>query len=125
MIAPTKVALSDLARYDQDGNEESTVVFPFKVTLVPTGEVKFKEGKASLTEFSKQWAEISDKAAIYKFLAHSNPDDDAGTELGKIILDGRCTTSAFGDEHLFIRHQRIEDDIALKPKWKNAYLTGC
>ena len=108
-------------RYDQEGNEEESLVFPFQITLFPTGDVQFRTKKSSLEEFSKQWNTIPKGSAIYSFIAHSSPEDTAGKELGKIVVDG-CTTSKFGDERLFFRHQRIEEDIKLRPQWKNAYL---
>ena len=60
-------------------------------------------------------------------MAHSGPGDVTGTELGNMVVadGGGCTTSKFGDEHLFFRHQRIEDDIHIKPQWENSYLAEC
>merc|ERR1712020_408212 len=39
----TKVGLSDVCRYDQEGNEVQDIVFPYKVTFMPTGAVNFRE----------------------------------------------------------------------------------
>ena len=119
------VYTSLIFRYDQEGNEVEMPVFPFMVKLIPTGEVNFKQEESSLEEFSKQWETIPNGAAIYKFMAHSGPEDNEGIELGKIIAVDGCTTSKFGDEHLFFQHQRIEDDIILKPEWESSYLTEC
>jgi len=120
----TKVGLSDIARYDQDGNEEQNVVFPFKLTFMPTEDVQFSEAESSLEDFSKQWSTIPEGANLYTVMAHSNPND-AGTKLGQLIAVDGCTTSKFGDTKLFFRHQRIEEDIQLKPNWKSAYMTQC
>ena len=100
------------------------MVFPFKITLDPTGDVNFRHEESSLQEFSEQWNTIPKGAAIYSFIAHSSPEDSVGKELGKIVVDG-CTTSKFGDERLFFSHQRIEEDIQLRPNWRNAYLEDC
>ena len=104
------------------------MVFPFKVTLVP-GDVQFNEAESSLEEFSRQWSTIPKGAKLYTFMARSDPCDlppcDEGTKLGDVIAVDGCTTSKFGDDSLFFRHQRIEEDIQLKPTWKSAYMTEC
>lgn len=116
-------------RYDQDGDEIDVkdVRFPFEITFNPTGKVHLKNESSNLEEFSKQWKEIKDRAALYTVIAHDNPNDlfPNGTTLGTIIVDGGCTTSKFGDERLHFRHRRIEDDIRFKPEWKNDYMTDC
>ena len=58
---------------------------------------------------------------IYHLVAHANPGDVAGTEIGKISVS-ECTTSTFGDEMLFFQHQRVEEDIKLNPSWENALM---
>ena len=39
----TKVGLSDMSTFDQDGNQSMNPNFPFKITLQPTGQVNFME----------------------------------------------------------------------------------
>ena len=61
-------------------------------------------------------------------IAHDNPDElypNGGTTLGTFVVDGGCTTSKFGDERLHFHHTRIEDDMELKPEWKEAYMKNC
>ena len=93
------------------------------ITLANNG-YNFRTNESSLQEFSKQWNDIPKGTAIYTLKAHADPYDTQGTILGKIVVDG-CTTSKFGDERLFFQHQRIEEDIALKPDWKVAYMKDC
>ena len=95
------------------------------VTLLPTGEVNFKDTASSLEEFSQQWAEIPHGAAPYTLVAHANPDDTVGKELGYVVVDEGCSVSQFGDGKLFFQHQRIEEDIELRPEWESAYMTEC
>ena len=33
-------------------------------------------------------------------------------------MTSQLTTSFWGDEHLKFRHQRIEEDLELRPEWK-------
>ena len=120
-----KVGLSDIARYDQTGNEEKPV-FPFKITLKPTGAVNFREDETPILEFMQQYVDkIQSGTELYSFIAHANPDDIEGRELAKLtVLDG-CFPSKYGDEKLFFQHQRVEEDIALRPEWEPAYMSAC
>jgi len=122
----TKVGLSDLARYDQEGNEEEPI-FPFKVSLKPTGEVNFREEESPTNlEFLQQFVDnIPAGTAPYSFVAHANPDDIEGTELARLVVVDGCFPSKFGDEKLFFQHQRIEEDMELRPEWGAAYMTEC
>jgi len=121
---PTKVGLSDIARFDQEGNEEEPG-FPFKITLKPTGAVSFREEESPILDFMQQFVDnIPAGTELYSFRAHANPDDVEGTELAPMVVDG-CFPSKYGDEKLFFQHQRIEEDIELMPEWESAYMTEC
>ena len=61
---------------------------------------------------------------LYSFRAHANPEDVEGTELAPMVVGG-CFPSKYGDEKLFFQHQRIEEDIELRPEWESAYMTEC
>ena len=124
----TKVGLSDAARYDQDGNEATDLVFPYKITLKPTGNVQFTvEKPPTLEAFQRQFKDkITPGMAIYDFYAHSSPYDVNGQKLGQIVVTEKCVDkSKFGDERLFFQHQKIEEDIALKPEWETEYRKVC
>ena len=41
--------------------------------------------------------------------------------IGTLVTNSESVTSKYGDEVLFFRHQRVEDDVALKPEWKDYY----
>ena len=38
--------------------------------------------------------------------------------IGEFILASQTTTSLWGDDHLFFRHQRMDDDLAIHPEWE-------
>ena len=78
-----------------------------------------------MEEFSQQWNEVPHGAALYTFVAYANPDDGVGQELGQLVVDEGCSTSKYGDAKLFFQHQRVEEDIALRPEWESAYMTEC
>ena len=39
------------------------------------------------------------------------------TRLGMLTTTSSCHKSLFGDLNLFFRHQRMEEDFALRPEW--------
>merc|ERR1711997_333898 len=126
---PGKVGLRDLTMYDQDGNEETDPKFPFKLSFVPTGKVHFNEepaGEDVIKNFYQQFLDkIDEGTELYSVVAHASPDDEAGTELGKLVTADKCHLSQYGDEKLFFQHQRIEEDIQARPEWEKAYMEEC
>ena len=58
-------------------------------------------------------------SALYDVIALAAPVDQGGKEvtIGQLVLDGQFTTTKWGDEHLFFRHQKQDDDNKLKPEW--------
>jgi len=42
-----------------------------------------------------------------------------GDLIGRIIATSTITLSLWGDEKLFFKHQRIEDDLKFFPWWKD------
>ena len=122
----TKVGISDVCKYDQDGNEAENLVFPFKTTFVPTGEVNFKEEPSqSIEEFMEQFDQIEAGTNLFTVKGHENPDDDEGVVLGQLILTDKCVSSKYGDTKLFFKHQYIDDDKELRPEWAAAYDFEC
>ena len=112
-------------RYDQEGNEEAPL-FPFQITLRPTGVVRFREEESDILAFMQQFIDkIPPGTELYSFIAHASPDDIDGFELAKLVVVDGCYPSKYGDEKLFFQHQRIEEDIELKPEWESAYKTEC
>ena len=109
-------------RYDEDGNKEEPI-FPFKIILKPTGEVMFEDAPLPTQDFLQQFIDkIPDGTQLYSFIAHKDPEDIDGIELGKVANVGRCHIGQYGDEKLFFRHQRVEEDMILRPQWANDYM---
>ena len=75
--------------------------------------------------FMHRFTAIPTGSILYKLRAFSDPQDVQGTVLGELVTTGPFTTSRFGDEKMFWRHQRIEDDIALRPEWEAEYRKDC
>jgi hypothetical protein len=57
---------------------------------------------------------------LFSLYGMDKPAELGGKEsyIGDLVLDGTLTASKWADENLFFRHQKMEDDIALKPEWK-------
>jgi len=122
----TKVGLSHVCTHDQDGNEVEEPVFPFMFLFDLTGEVNFREEKpASTEEFMDQFKNIQPGTRLYTMKGMRNPEDSEGFVLGDVVTTDNCLSSKFGDTKLFFKHQWIEDDVALKPEWTDAYFNEC
>ena len=113
-------------RYDQDGNEEDPIIFPYSISLESTGAVSFREEYSPIFDFLQQFTDnIPDGTPLYSFKTHEDPEDWDGTEIGKLVVVDGCFPSRFGDEKLFFKHQWIAEDIELRPEWEPYYNNGC
>ena len=65
-------------------------------------------------------------AVLYDVFALDKPTEMGGksVQIGALQLDGSFTKSKWGDEQLFFRHQKENDDIKLKPEW-DKYVPKC
>ena len=60
---------------------------------------------------------------IYDVYGWTAPPQIGGQRvlIGSLKLQGTMVTSKWGDEKMFIRHQKMDNDIKLKPSWKPYY----
>ena len=60
---------------------------------------------------------------MWKVYGWDAPEDLGGEEhfIGDITTTSKGKKSKYGDDMLFFRHQRAEDDIGFKPAWKEFY----
>lgn len=58
-------------------------------------------------------------STFYDVYALDKPKELGGTEtlIGSLQLDGSFTTSDWGDQHLFFKHQLMTEDLKIKPEW--------
>ena len=121
----TKLGLSDLCSYDQDGTNAPDPIFPFKIQFDPA-DVHFQETRPdSMETFMAQFDTIEVGTSVYKVRAFSGPEDSEGSILGNIVTTDKCVPSHYGDTKLFFKHQQLEDDINLRPEWATAYYDDC
>ena len=115
------VGLSEMASYDQDGNAEAAPVFPWMLHLVPSGEYSFASTvEEGYTDFRDDLMTITEGSTLYDVYAWDQPEELGGTEMliAKIVTASQMTTSYWCDEHMYFRHERMDDDLALRPEWE-------
>lgn len=114
------VGLSEMASYAQDGSAE-TPVFPFSLRLSPGGAYSFPDTVSNgYTDFRDDLKTIQSGTVLYNVYAMDAPAELGGTEkqIAQIVTQSEMTTSNWGDEHLYIRHERVSDDFKYKPEWE-------
>merc|ERR1719265_1811076 len=72
---------------------------------------------------------ISAGVTLFDVYTHSSPTakkQGKKEKLGTLTTTSQCVQSLFGDAALFFRHQRMEEDFALRPDWiSSASSNGC
>ena len=63
---------------------------------------------------------IPSGSKLFSIYAFDQPEELGGVEalIGSFVTDSLLLTSYWGDEHMYFRHQRMDDDIALRPEWE-------
>jgi hypothetical protein len=121
---PSQVGLSDMAKYSQDGTEHAAPKFPFKLFLVPSKAVQTPATKKTVDQVNAEMEAFPIGTTLYTAYACGEAAGDEMTptvgglekacgkpfKLGDMVTTTKCTTSAYGDEAFFIRHQPVEED---------------
>ena len=123
-----ETGLSDMARYDQEGNEEKNIVFPWRLDIKPNPEITAmfsSEQPDDPLDYLKQLSSVPADMVLWEVYGWDKPKQLGGKQhhIGSLKLQGKMTTSRWGDENLFMRHQRIEYDHELRPEWAPYYAT--
>ena len=115
------VGLSEMASYTQDGQAEEAAVFPWSMRFVPGGTTSFPSTVANgYTDFRTDLASIPSGTTLYTVYAMDAPKELGGTEtkIAEVVTASELTTSNWGDEKMYFRHERMEDDLAIHPEWE-------
>uniref|UniRef100_A0A7S1PY99 Uncharacterized protein n=1 Tax=Alexandrium catenella TaxID=2925 RepID=A0A7S1PY99_ALECA len=110
---PLMVGLSDLST-DAAGRVGA---FPFQLTFHP-----LRHSDCPCDDFPRCLANVARipvGARLFEVRAVARPGAAAYT-IGHIELTEKLRASKFGDEHLFFKHQRMEEDFRLHPDWLDA-----
>ena len=117
----SRVGLSDLCAYDQEGRKATPLKFPYELMFYPTGHANFSDAEKNNTQLISELASIPAGTKLYDVLAFDSPAAKAGagnkTTVGTLTTTTACYPSLFGDKQLFFRHQRMEEDFAAEPGW--------
>lgn len=118
---PNMVGLSDICSYGVNGSTVSNVVFPYRVKLF-SSNVQFPTKAVDQSTMQSMLGSIPVGTSLFDVYAFASPLDDQndnGILLGSMVTTSECLNSKFGDNSLFFRHQRVEDDWQLQPEWLN------
>jgi len=116
---PTMLGLSDIARFDQFGNQQSPVSFPYRLVFHPNKRLHESLPDNYLGPFEKQVIHVTNKAneTIYTVWAQDTPASTTLVQIGELVSTTPATGSNFGDKSLFFQHTSFESDLRLKPQW--------
>lgn len=106
---PQMMGVSDLA-----SDASVPTKSPWQIILRPlvSYECSCSDFSGCLENFS--W--LQKGLDLFEVQAVEHPGAEAQA-IGLITLTSVLTTSKFGDEELFFKHQRMEEDFALQPQW--------
>eukprot|EP00929_Paragymnodinium_shiwhaense_P112359 TRINITY_DN80618_c0_g1_i1.p1 TRINITY_DN80618_c0_g1~~TRINITY_DN80618_c0_g1_i1.p1 ORF type:complete len:551 (+),score=106.79 TRINITY_DN80618_c0_g1_i1:82-1734(+) len=115
---PLMVGLSDLASMGADGSKAAAGSFPYQLILktkvkVPCSCWNYKQ--RCLNAISR----LNVGTALWEVYAIDKPGGEA-QPIGQMVLTTQPTTSKFGDERLFFKHQRMEEDFQVNEQWLDA-----
>jgi len=112
------VGLSDACTYTQEGNKASKPVFPFEIFFEP--KVGFSDQTKSDADLMQELSGIRPGTELFEVRTFASPADAAkgnAVTIGTVKTVSTCHQSLFGDLNMFFRHQRMEEDFALRPDW--------
>lgn len=112
------VGLSDMASIDQAGNTE-TPNFPWKLRFEPTGEFEFPSDTYDVP-FEQYLQTIPAGSVLFNVYAMDKPEELGGAEakIAEFKTASTMVTSYWGDEHMYFRHQLMDDDLKIHPEWE-------
>jgi len=115
---PKMVGLSDLAAYTQDGKRVEKPEFPFHLNLVPSKGVDVQVPCDDYQQGLRNFA-TNLKPGTRLFDAYTQATPTSEYELiGYYEVTGSgFSTTKFGDDALFFKHQYMEEDFQVHPEW--------
>uniref|UniRef100_A0A7S3FXK1 Uncharacterized protein n=1 Tax=Strombidium rassoulzadegani TaxID=1082188 RepID=A0A7S3FXK1_9SPIT len=117
-----EVGLEDFSSHDELGQSEEALKLPFSLRFEPSSDVHSlfpKDEPSNYSEYMNQLPTVPAGSTLYKVYGMDAPEELGGTEvhIGDLVLDGNLVASKWGDQNLFFRHQRLDDDLKVQPSW--------
>jgi len=117
---PFKMGLAPIARFDQDGNPEPTVSFPYRWVIHPNNRIRTAtpDGYSLRTPWATQICKVLNTVGetIFSVWAEDVPGAQL-VKIGEFITTSVATTTKFGDVSLFYKHNKMEEDFEFYPEW--------
>jgi len=114
------VGLSEAASFGQDGKAVAEAEFPYEILFEPTGDASFMDKAKTDAQLLAELETIPTRTRLFDVYAHASPDAKSKGDkvrIGSVRTSSECTRSLFGDQELYFRHVRMEEDIKKKPHW--------
>jgi hypothetical protein len=116
-----EVGLSDMSAIDENGTKVASPVFPFSLRYEPHSDVHtlFPTKLVKPMSYMTQLQTVPANSRLYKVYAFDKPAQLGGKEslIGTLQLDGSLTQSRWGDDTFYIRHQKMDEDLAIHSNW--------
>jgi len=117
---PFKMGLAPIAKFDQDGNPEPTVSFPYRWVIHPNNRIRTAtpDGYSLRTPWATQICKVLNTVgeSIFSVWAEDVPGAQL-VKIGEFITTSVATTTKFGDVSLFYKHNKMEEDFEYYPEW--------
>ena len=113
------MSVMNWAFHKEDGSEESEPRWPFILEFEPYDIYGWTDNWQS--DFTDQLSSIRPGTVMFKVFAYTCPihklSGSRGDLIGRVVVTSPVTLSLWGDQQLFFKHQRIDDDLKYFPWW--------
>merc|ERR1712136_516402 len=110
------VGVSDIAAFDQRGSNvgEENIKFPYQIYFVPNEELTQSFSTIQVGEITSSLNSIPTNTKLYDLYCQATPESEERMFVGSIVTTSKMVSSRYGDENLFFKHQRLEDDFKIE-----------
>jgi len=108
------LSVLDVAKFDQWGNEEEDVNWPYQLDFEPYDVYGWTDEYQN--DFQDQFTAIPINTLLYKVFAYDVPPEFGGEEqlIGWVVTRSEWISSLWGDTRLFFQHQAFDDALELR-----------
>lgn len=115
------MSVMNWAFHKEDGTPEEEPRWPFILEFEPYDIYGWTDTWQA--DFTDQLQTIRPGTVLFKVFAYTCPihklSGSRGDLIGRIVVTSPITLSLWGDQTLFFKHQRIDDDLEYFPWWKD------
>ena len=108
-----------MASETQEGKLIDFPIYPWSLTFKPFKKLKRLPLGLS-PDYKLTLMALPPGTPLYEVYARDRPAKLGGLDvkIAEINLTSNLTTSKWGDEHLYFRHERYDTDLRMRPEWK-------